>query len=96
MNIIKNSRLLEWCRKYKNAEQPLLSWAADIKDLHIGSLNELRDYFRIKVLGDNRVIFKIKGNEYRLIAIILVRPQRVYLRWFGTHAEYDKINVREV
>lgn len=96
MNIIKNSRLLEWCREHVNAEEPLLSWAADIKELQISNLNELRSHFKVKVLGNNRVIFKIKGNNYRLITVVLVGPQRVYLRWFGTHAEYDKINPEEV
>jgi mRNA interferase HigB len=96
MNIIKNSLLLEWCRQHVNAEQQLLAWKADIKKLEILNLNQLRDYYQVKVLGNNRVIFKIKGNDFRLITIVLVANQTVYLRWFGTHAEYDKIDPEEV
>lgn len=97
MIIIKNSRLLGWCKDYPNAEQQLLAWAAYIKGINIKNLNELRMHFnKPKVLLENRVIFRIKGNEYRLVAIVMVGPQRVYLRWFGTHAEYDKIDPGEV
>jgi mRNA interferase HigB len=96
MRIIKNSKLLEFCERYPEAEQSLLSWAADIKKLNLESLNDINRYYKAKVLGNNRVIFRIKGNNFRLITIVMIKADRVYLRWFGTHADYDKIDAHTI
>lgn len=96
MRIIKNSKLLEFCKEYPEAEQALLSWATDIKKQSFNNLNEISNFYVAKILRNNRVIFKIKGNNYRLITIVLISADRVYIRWFGTHAEYDQIDANTV
>lgn len=50
----------------------------------------------VDYVGNNRFVFNIKGNDYRLVAIILFPSLKVYIRWIGTHAEYDKTNVNIV
>ncbi|MEM1408255.1 MAG: type II toxin-antitoxin system HigB family toxin, partial [Bacteroidota bacterium] len=59
------------------------------------SLNDLKqDYPSADYVGNNRVVFNIKGNDYRLIAIVIYVSQKVYMRWIGRHAEYDKVDAK--
>ena len=61
------------------------------------NLNDLKqDYLSADYVGNNRVVFNIKGNDYRLIAIVIYVSQKVYIRWIGTHAEYDKIDAKNI
>ena len=53
-------------------------------------------YLDASILADNRVVFNIKGNAYRLVVKINYPGRVVYVRFAGTHAEYDRVNVREV
>ncbi|MCY4459550.1 MAG: type II toxin-antitoxin system HigB family toxin [Albidovulum sp.] len=53
-------------------------------------------YGHASIVGDNRVIFNIKGNDYRLVVTINYRYHAVYIRFVGTHAEYDAVDVEEV
>jgi len=47
-------------------------------------------------VADNKVVFNIGGNKYRLIALAAYRSQRLYVLWVGTHADYDKLNVEKI
>lgn len=53
-------------------------------------------YRNASIVGDNRVVFNIKGNDYRLVVKINYPLRVVYIRFVGTHAAYDRINVEEV
>ena len=53
-------------------------------------------YPSASIIADNRVVFNIKGNDYRLVVNINYRRRAVYIRFIGTHAEYDRINAVEV
>ncbi|GHT80562.1 hypothetical protein FACS189467_3020 [Bacteroidia bacterium] len=56
---------------------------------------EIKHTFQsVDAIGNKRYVFNIKGNSYRLIAIVLFVPKFVYVRFIGTHAEYDKITYR--
>ena len=59
-------------------------------------LNVKADFPSASILADNRVVFNIKGNNYRLVTHILNNHCRVYVRFIGTHAEYDRINAQEI
>lgn len=56
----------------------------------------VRAYRNASIVGPDRVVFNIKGNDYRLVVAIHYRLQIVFIKWIGTHAEYDKIDVRKV
>ena len=73
----------EWNRHVKGAQ-----WQSPF---HVKA-----DYPSASIIGDNRVVFNIKGNNYRLVAHILYNHGRVYVRFIGTHAEYDRINAQEI
>ncbi|WP_115375867.1 type II toxin-antitoxin system HigB family toxin [Adhaeribacter pallidiroseus] len=97
MRIISTSRIIEFYTKHANSKTGLQLFISRIKALKITNLNELRNVANsVDVIGNNRVIFNIQGNNYRLIAVVLVANQTVYIRWIGTHAEYDKINANTI
>lgn len=56
----------------------------------------VRSYGNASIVGPDRVVFNIKGNDYRLVVAIHYRLQIVFIKWIGTHKEYDKIDVRKV
>ena len=56
----------------------------------------LKAYANASIVGPNRVVFNIKGNDYRLVVAINYRHQIVFIKWLGTHSDYDKIDVKTV
>jgi mRNA interferase HigB len=92
MRIIRTSIIEECYQKHADAKTPLEWWVSIMRNLDLSSLNDIKNYFgSADVIGRNRVVFNIKGNRYRLITVVLIRNQTIYVRWAGTHAEYDKI-----
>ncbi|MFL0685109.1 MAG: type II toxin-antitoxin system HigB family toxin [Algoriphagus aquaeductus] len=93
MRIIAKNTLREFWERHPDSEQALKSW---FREFELGSwrtYNELKvDYPSASILKDNRVVFNIKGNHYRLIVKFNLDYQTGWLRFIGPHAEYDKIN----
>ena len=98
MQVFDKRILLKYCRKYSDVREQLLAWYADAKSSIWTKPNDIKDIYGQKVdfPGDKRVVFDIKGNSYRLVVRIDYKFQKVFVRWFGTHAEYDKIDVTKV
>lgn len=75
----------------------LLVWFNEFSKLDFGNFNELKKvYGNASVINNNRVVFNIKGNDFRLVVSVNFIQRAVYVIWFGTHREYDKINVETV
>jgi len=55
-----------------------------------------RDFNSVDYVGNNRYVFNIKGNDYRLIVIVIFISKKIYIRFIGTHSEYDKINKEQI
>ena len=94
MHIIKTKTLYDWLRipKYKNAKDAIEAWVNDFSNTDYANPNEIRTkYGSADFLGNNTLIFNIKGNHYRLIVRVRYQFKRVYIIWFGTHVEYDKL-----
>jgi len=91
--IITNKEILErYSRKHTVVRSSVEKWIAQVAAAKWKSFNELRLSFpSADYAGNGRVIFNIKGNDYRLIVIVLYVVNTVEIRWIGTHAEYDKI-----
>lgn len=97
MRITSKKKLRECWGKHRNAEQPLKAWYFEVKHANWKTPTEVKQGFlSADFLTGNRVIFNIKGNRYRIIAVIHYNIGRVYIRFAGTHAEYDKINAEKV
>jgi mRNA interferase HigB len=97
MRIIAKRTLREFWRVYPDAEEPLLAWYREVEQEDWDTPAKVKQkYGSASILGDNRVVFNIKGNDYRLVVKINYPYRVVYIRFVGTHAEYDEINVEEV
>jgi len=82
---------------YPLAYTPLQEWYYDFRQYAFQNFNELKSvYGNASLVGDNRVIFNIKGNDFRLIIKMNFAAQAAYIIWFGTHNEYDKIDARTI
>jgi mRNA interferase HigB len=90
LRIINKKKLREFGEKYPDAKKPLLEWYDITDQASWHSFADVRNTFRHADPYCDCVIFDIKGNDYRLIAIILYQAQRVYVRHVLTHKEYDK------
>ena len=97
MNIIVKRAILYYVDMYPNAKTALLGWYNDFIKQEFQSFNELKaSYGNASIVAGNRVVFNIKGNDYRLVVSINFRQGAAYIIWFGTHKEYDKINAEEI
>lgn len=94
MRIIARKTLREFWEKHPDAEQPLRAWHDKVKKADWKSLADVkRDYRTASFVANNRVIFNVKGNDYRLVTMIEYLRGVVYIRFVGTHREYDKVDV---
>lgn len=97
MNIIVKKAVLYYIDKYPLAKTPLLAWYNEFLKQDFHQFNQLKAvYGNASIISNNRVIFNIKGNDYRLIVSINFKQLAAYIIWFGTHKEYDKINVETI
>lgn len=93
MNIIVKRTVLYYIDKFPQAKISLLTWYNEIVKQEFHNFNELKVvYGNVSIEANNRVIFNIKGNDYRLIVSINFKQLAGYIIWFGTHKEYDNIN----
>ncbi len=97
MRVIAVKTLKEQWTAYPQAEQALLAWYEEAEIAQWNSPNELKQQYRnASILTDKRVVFNIHGNTYRLIVDIEYRLKIVFVVWFGTHKQYDKIDAKKV
>lgn len=93
-NIIARKTLLEYCKKHPAAAIALQEWYHELLNCDFKNFNELkRVYGNASLVADDRVVFNIMGNKYRLLVRIVFEFKAIQIKWFGTHADYDKINV---
>lgn len=97
MRAVSKKKVVEYYTKNASSKTALEEWYKKVTKSNWGSLNELKTKFpSADYVGNNRVVFNIKGNDYRLVTIIIYVSQKIYIRWIGTHAQYDKIDVKTV
>jgi mRNA interferase HigB len=99
MRVISRKSLREFWedRRYADAEQPLKSWFREAEKGDWASPAAVKAFYHsASILRDNRVVFNIAGNKYRLIVKINYAYRIVYIRFVGTHRQYDEIDANEV
>jgi len=104
MHVISRKTLKEFYEKpeYADAKGPLLAWFAEAKTARWRSPADIKRFYRnASILKDSRAVFNIGGNKYRLAVKIRYAENdgengTVYIRFVGTHAQYDAINACEV
>ena len=96
-NIIARKIVLDYCAKYPDAANALRQWYYELIIAGFKNFNELKEvYGSASLVGDDRVVFNIMGNKFRLVVRIVFEFKSVQIKWFGTHDEYDKINVETI
>ncbi len=94
MKILVKRTILFYIKKYPRAETPLLIWHSEFSRHKFKNYNQLKKiYGNASIVNNDRVVFNINGNDFRLIVSINFLQEACYVIWFGTHKEYDKINV---
>ena len=97
MRIIAKRTLRDFWIKHADSEQQLKAWYRETEKTEWENINDLKkDYPSASILQDNRIVFNIKGNNYRLIVKYNFEYQVCYIRFIGTHAEYDKIDANNI
>jgi mRNA interferase HigB len=97
LRIIARKTLVEFWAKHSDAEEPLKAWFHEARQAEWSSPDELKKrYPSASIVNRNRVVFNIKGNRYRLIAMINYHYKTVYIRFIGTHAEYDAVDASTI
>ena len=93
VRIIARSTLIKFWKKNNDAEEALKAWFAEAKRAHWKTPNQIKgQYLSASILKDGRVVFNIAGNKYRLVVAIKFDFEIVYIRFIGTHKEYNDID----
>jgi mRNA interferase HigB len=97
MRIVSRKALREFWEKYPDAERALRAWHHDVKRADWDSPNDIRrEYANASIVANNRVVFNIRGNSFRIIAAVNYRYKMVYVRFVGTHREYDAVDAATI
>ena len=97
MRVIAKSTLRDFWLKHAGSEQALKAWYQETDKSAWRNFNDIKvEYPSASILADNRVVFNIKGNTYRLIVKLNFAYQMVWIRFVGTHADYDKIDATTI
>jgi mRNA interferase HigB len=99
MRIISRKTLRQfWERRpYADSEQPLRAWFREASRADWKNPAEVKTAYRsASIVGKDRVVFNIAGNKYRLVVRVNYAYRVVYVRFVGTHRQYDRIDVKEV
>lgn len=97
MRIIAIKTLRDYWRKFAAAKEALLLWHEEAATTDWNNPNELKaQYLNASIINNKRVVFNIHGNNYRLIVDIEYRLKIVFVVWFGTHKQYDKVDAKKI
>ena len=93
MRVIVRRRLREFWKRHRDGEGALKAWFAEAQAVDWKNPQGIkRRYKHASFMADNRVVFSIKGNKYRLVTHVNYDFGIVYIKFIGTHAEYDRID----
>ena len=95
MKVLGRDKLKQFYEKHTDSKSALIAWHRDACDSTWNLPQDIKNRYRsADFLSGNRVIFNIKGNNYRLVIKVRYQNGIVAILWVGTHAEYDKKNFR--
>jgi mRNA interferase HigB len=97
VHVIKKKTLQDFWTEHLSSEVPLRAWLKDAERARWHTLHDIKAYARsADMVGDNRVVFNIGGNKFRMVVLCLLAKGRLYIRSVGTHTEYDSIDARKI
>lgn len=97
MRIVTFKAITEFVKLHSNANITLREWYKKTTQCEWTCLADIKQTFNsVDFVGNDRFVFNIKGNDYLLVAIIIFRSKKVYIRFIGTHSEYDKTDCSNI
>jgi mRNA interferase HigB len=97
MRVVALAVLRRFWESHPDAEHPLKAWYDEARSAAWATPNDIKVRYRsASFVGNNRVVFNISGNRYRLIVAVAYRFQAIYIKFVGTHADYDRIDAKTV
>jgi mRNA interferase HigB len=97
MRIISKGTLKACWVKHSDSKEQLLDWHNIAEKANWKSPNEVKGSFpNVSILANNRIVFNIKGNDYRLVVYVAYTMSVIYICWVGSHSEYDKIDANTI
>lgn len=97
MRVIAKKTLRDFWTLNPDCEQQLKAWYQEAEESNWKGPNDIKqDYPSASIIGDNRIVFNVKGNRYRLIVRINYSYGMVWIRFIGTHRQYDKIDATKI
>lgn len=93
MRIFTEKTINEYAKLNPQSKAPLQDWVKKVRKAEWTCFADIKATFNsVDYVGNQRYVFNIKGNDYRLVVVILFRPKLIYIRFVGTHKEYDRID----
>lgn len=97
MVIISKAIIRDFITSHTDADVPLSNWYDLVTHSDWKNFNDMKNTFNsVDAVGNDRYVFNIKGNNYRLVAMIIFKVRTVFILFIGTHNEYDKINASTI
>ena len=97
MRIIARNTLRSFWEKYPDAEQPLKAWFYEASRAQWKNPSDIKRLYRnASIIANNRVVVNIKGNDYRLIVHVRYDINIIFIRFIGTHKQYDNVNAASI
>jgi mRNA interferase HigB len=97
MRVIAKKALRDFWEKHADSEQHLKTWYKEASKAAWGSPNDIKEeYTKASILKSGKVVFNICGNKYRLIVDINYDRQWVFIRFIGTHTDYEKVDADKI
>jgi mRNA interferase HigB len=95
VRIIARKTLKDFWKKNPTAQQPLKSWFAEVEEADWTRMADIKEqYAHVSIIDNERVVFNIGGNKFRLVVKLWFSGRCVWIKFIGTHAEYNSVNVR--
>jgi len=97
MHIVSRKALREFWEKYPDSKHALQTWYTSVKHSTWKNPSDIKStYHTASFLANNRVVFNIKGNQYRIVVVVQYKFGNVFIRFVGTHREYDRIDATTI
>lgn len=93
MRIFTEKPLKLYAEAHPESKSAIQDWIKKVKQSRWQNFSDIKKTFNsVDYVGNQHYVFNIKGNDYRLVVVVMFRPEFVYIRFIGTHSEYDRID----
>ncbi len=97
MVIVSKAILRDYAEKNSDVTNAIFNWYDLVREANWKNFSEMKKTFNsVDAVGNDRYVFNLKGNQYRLVVLIIFRVRAVFILFIGTHKEYDKISADKV